>query len=427
VKLAKIKKLSLKTYAIALIIAFFVGLVLGGAIVYSQSSNENITIVSGSFTETASYVIFKVGDTIYAKNGTTGEIEYSGTNASYVINQAIASVHLKGGGTVFLKAGEYVIDSSIIIKEKVSLVGEMESKTGSAVTVIKRGTGFTGALLKTEVTYADSIEDNTQDIKIKNLIFNGNNEGVCLNLTNVDTCVIKECRIAYCEYAVWLGYYGDQTNDAVYPGDVRITDCRIHATKIAVYVERNLGDYFRDLKISDANYTLYIKCSKIIFVEDCSFYNFQTAAIKLEDDSNEHLESIIIQGNRFYTTHSAKYITITKVHSSTSRISINDNVFSYSALDRPDTFDLPKISYSSFRGNTGYHAMSEQSGTVTFSGTSYTFYHNLAKAPTLVLVSFNTTSYGGYTWTATDTQITITVQNSGNYKAYWYAEYNPFS
>jgi len=58
VKLERIKKLSLKTYAIALIIAFFAGLVLGGAIVYSQSSNENITIDSGSFTKDDFFVSY---------------------------------------------------------------------------------------------------------------------------------------------------------------------------------------------------------------------------------------------------------------------------------------------------------------------------------------------------------------------------------
>jgi len=427
--LAKIRnyKVSLKTLILAVIL---VGTLCFGtaSYVFSQNTQQLIFVESGSFTETLSYVIENRSSIIYAKNGTTGEIEFNGTDASQVINCAISTLASKGGGSILFRAGKYALSSSIIIKDKISLIGEMESKVGSAVTIFTRADGFTGDMLKTEVVYVDALEKNTQDIKIKNLIFNGGNVGTCLNLTNVDTAVIEEVRVAYCDTAIYLGYYGDQTNDAVYPGDIRIIKCRIDADTYGIYMERNLGDMISQTKISSAEYALYVKCCKILHITENSFYNFGTCAIKLVDDSNEHLESIIICNNRFYTTHSAMYIDIDKTHASTSRILINDNVFSYSALDRPNTFDFASgIQYSSFRGNTGYHAMSEQSGVETFSGTSYTFYHNLAKAPTLVVASFNSTSYGGYTWTATDTQITITVQNTGSYTVYWYAEYNPFS
>ena len=376
----------------------------------------------------ASYVIWKDGDTYRAECLMKGGTDYSGTNASTVIQSAIDS--LTNGGTIFFKAGTYELSSSITIKDKISLIGEMESKVSSAVTIFTRASGFSGDMIQTDAVYVDSLDDNTQDIKIKNLIFNGGNVGTCLDLTNVDTAVIEEVRVAYCDTAIYLGYDGDQTNDNVYPGDIRIIKCRLDANTYGIYMERNLGNMISHTKISSADYALYVKCCKILHVTKNSFYNFDTCAIKLVDDSNEHLESIIINDNRFYTTESAMYIDIDKTHASTSRIMINDNVFSYSALDRPNAFDIPSdLSYSSFRGNTGYHAMSEQCGVASISAenTSVTVTHNLAWAPDVVTVTPAANIGSVWVDTITDTQFTIHCETAptSDTSVYWYAECKP--
>jgi len=186
VKLERIKKLSLKTYAIALIIAFFVGLVLGGAIVYSQSSNENITIVSGSFTETASYIIFKVGDTIYAKNGTTGEIEFSGTDASQVIQSAINA--LSNGGKIFFKRGTYEISSSILAKSNIEIVGEGEG------TILKMQDNANLIFGIIKIYYERS------NVKIRNLVLDGNkagqtDESYCIAIRRSSNILIESCTL----------------------------------------------------------------------------------------------------------------------------------------------------------------------------------------------------------------------------------------
>lgn len=73
------------------------------------------------------------------------------------------------------------------------------------------------------------------------------------------------------------------------------------------------------------------------------------------------------------------------------------------------------------RYNVGY--MTENKGTANIvTSTTVTFVHGLAATPTLVLASFNSTAYGAYTWTATATQITITVLNSNSYVVKWFAE-----
>jgi hypothetical protein len=69
---------------------------------------------------------------------------------------------------------------------------------------------------------------------------------------------------------------------------------------------------------------------------------------------------------------------------------------------------------------------SENSGTATItSGTSVTFNHNLVTTPTFVSCSFNATGWGSWKWSATATQITITVETSGNYTVYWTAKVTP--
>jgi hypothetical protein len=74
--------------------------------------------------------------------------------------------------------------------------------------------------------------------------------------------------------------------------------------------------------------------------------------------------------------------------------------------------------------NKGY--ATENSGTANIITTStVTFDHGLAGTPTHVECGFKTFGYGTWKWSATSTQITITVENSGTYTFSWYAEYKP--
>ncbi len=80
-------------------------------------------IEAGSNVDTASYIIFKDGNTIYAKNGTTGKIEFQGTDAATVIQGTINN--LTSGGKIFIKNGTYDISSTIFYKKnEISIEGE---------------------------------------------------------------------------------------------------------------------------------------------------------------------------------------------------------------------------------------------------------------------------------------------------------------
>ena len=130
--------------------------------VLSQSSSQTITIEPPSFTETASYIIFKVGNTIYAKNGTTGEIEFSGTDASQVIQSAIDALPKETGGKIFIKAGTYVISSYLSAVNNLVLEGEGKYKT-----ILKMADG---ANLIWGILRIYSVDNVT----VKNLGFDGN-------------------------------------------------------------------------------------------------------------------------------------------------------------------------------------------------------------------------------------------------------------
>jgi len=74
--------------------------------------------------EEASYIVFTDGSRYYAKNGSTGIIEYSDVDATNVIQYAIDKVNALGGGKVLVRRGRYPITKTIVVKDSVVLEGE---------------------------------------------------------------------------------------------------------------------------------------------------------------------------------------------------------------------------------------------------------------------------------------------------------------
>jgi hypothetical protein len=61
-----------------------------------------------------SYVIYTDGTTVYAKNGYTGQIDYSGTDASTIINNVLNVCY--SGCRIIFRNGTYVLNSTITIQ-----------------------------------------------------------------------------------------------------------------------------------------------------------------------------------------------------------------------------------------------------------------------------------------------------------------------
>jgi len=70
-----------------------------------------------------SYIIFKCNPYILAKNGLTGQIEFSGVNASNVIQSAIDALENKGG-KIIIKSGYYPIKTPIQMRDAIVIQGE---------------------------------------------------------------------------------------------------------------------------------------------------------------------------------------------------------------------------------------------------------------------------------------------------------------
>ena len=89
-----------------------------------------------------SYIVFTDGSKYYAKNGNTGVIEYSDADATNVIQYAVNKTNELGGGKVFLRAGNYVINATINAKSNVVLEGE-----GMGITILKASTPNFGTVI----------------------------------------------------------------------------------------------------------------------------------------------------------------------------------------------------------------------------------------------------------------------------------------
>jgi parallel beta-helix repeat protein len=155
----------------------------------------------------ASYIIWNEGSTIYARNGSTGIIEYSGTDAATVINNAITATSNKGGGTVFIKAGSYTIGSSIILKSYVTLEGEGWGEQRAATT-LRLADNVNDDVMRT-------LQQKNYHIIVRNLQIEGNNvhqtAGNGIMIYAADRSVIEFSMIKWCKDSgvCTAGYDGD--------------------------------------------------------------------------------------------------------------------------------------------------------------------------------------------------------------------------
>ncbi|RLI00646.1 hypothetical protein DRO31_08325 [Candidatus Bathyarchaeota archaeon] len=110
--------------------------------------------------ETASYVIYKQGNVIYAKNGESGAVEFSGTDAATVIQQAIDHVADKGGGKIFIRTGTYIVARSLSFENKSNII-----IVGGKKTILKLADSANCDVINIV---------NAQRIRIENIEIDGN-------------------------------------------------------------------------------------------------------------------------------------------------------------------------------------------------------------------------------------------------------------
>lgn len=110
--------------ALAMFASFIILTAAIGIGVWSIGSSSIITITPPSLNSPYSYTVFTDGSTVYMKNGTTGQIDYTSSNASKLLQFAAGNLSLVGG-TVFVKDGLYYVDSTIYLNYSgVTIQGE---------------------------------------------------------------------------------------------------------------------------------------------------------------------------------------------------------------------------------------------------------------------------------------------------------------
>jgi len=150
---------------------------------------------SEHFAGAASYVIWTDYSIVYARNGLTGMIDFSGVDAAAVINNAITATCENGGGLVLLKSGNYTLNSSIILKSYVTLEGEGWGEQNAA-TILRLADNVNDDVIKTP-------KQKNHHITIRHLQIEGNNahqtSGNGLTIYATDRFVVEFCMIKWCK------------------------------------------------------------------------------------------------------------------------------------------------------------------------------------------------------------------------------------
>jgi len=234
--------------------------------------------------QTASYIIFIDGSIIKAQNGSTGNIDYQGSDAATVIQAAIDA--MTTGGKIFIKAGTYTINDSITIEDGITLEGE-NYYNGSLCTFLTLANG-----INKDVITSSSIK-RLEQVQIKNLTINANPanqssgsaiklyspyEGLIENIwiqgakddgieflkAGADIVgtgtTIRNCHIGSC------GQYGI-SNDA-YTTDIDIDNCIVwEAGSFGIVV---MGmNYIRNSEVYDCENGIFLNWSGNTTIEGC--------------------------------------------------------------------------------------------------------------------------------------------------------------
>lgn len=149
-----------------------------------------------------------VGST-YVVDSPTG----NATTDHAAITAQISAASAAGGGVVVLRAGTYVVASSVALKDKVSIVG-----AGKEATTIQGATGLTNAVL------LGSSGDTVSDLSIRDLTIDGNRTVFSTNIRGIQVTsgariIIDNIRI---EDVRDIGVYFNATTDST------IRDCVLY-------------------------------------------------------------------------------------------------------------------------------------------------------------------------------------------------------
>jgi len=234
------------------------------------------------------YLVYKSGSTYYAKSGLTGVVDYSNSDFTTVMNSAIGAVNSAGGGTIFIRAGVYTVNSSIgIIVNNVTLKGE-----GKDATILRCGTNTVDMIIKNDNTA-------TANFALKDMTVDGNNiSNQLLNVVdNTAGILLQNVKFTKGNSSSPQVIGGDSISNIIIK-DCDFTDANAGGDLIGLACTNGLieGCYFTRT-VSGGGLTFGLgKDLRIINNHWVDYVGY--GAVSLENISGD-FENVLIQGNTF--------------------------------------------------------------------------------------------------------------------------------
>ncbi|MBW2649201.1 MAG: right-handed parallel beta-helix repeat-containing protein [Deltaproteobacteria bacterium] len=419
--------------------------------------------------DTASYIIFKEGNLIKAKNGNTGQIEYKGSDALTVINNAAAD--LSDGGRIYIRKGTYDIgDGTIKIYDNTVLCGD-----GPSTLIVQSSSTDNPVISNVDRTNGNS-NLKVCDIQVKNTAPFAGPDQVCLEFEKCNNVFVQNVYIQ----SVYDGIEFCRSDNCTALG-CHVTALEGNTDPFGTGIEfdhMDGGNYhkvaynyiygFPNGILSDANqhycivigntilsslyYGIFMQIlektpvpSHIAIIGNVILNTQTYDAIRLEHGSANFIiagniarnnklhgcriyggESVTIIGNIFCENW---YGVKLEGHEgyNTQNIVIEDNILLNNSHGAINITGTPAPTNYTIRNNIGFPTESSGIATIPSGQTSVTVAHGLAGTPTSVVLGPTHAEVVDAVWSADDTNIIITVPSavSADRQIAWYAEYKP--
>jgi len=406
---------------------------VAGETVASADANLWIAALGGGKpVQPASYTIFLDGTTYKARNGTTGIIDFSGTNAMTVIQAVIDALT---DGSIYIKGSLSGTTTLTIDGKRISLFGD--SMYSSKLNFSGNIDGL--KLLNTSFLTVENlalIGDNSlcnkglwmescSNIHVRNVILEKWKDDAALYMKSCVNCSFVNVYPAASTYALYL----DTANN-----NNHFYACRFRSSTngILVNAHANTGNGFHgcDISANTGSGVKILNGSRKIIFDGCWFEVNTGYGIEATGSDVNYL-IIKVKDSVFYTqtTHiSLDYFRVAVVdhnyfEGGTTCLAIgggsNYDIFiSNNEHDTdPANFVTGTALRTRFKSNYGY--VTENNGTSTGTGAEQTIAHGLVTTPKSVVIiptASGATVSGLY---AKDTNFYVTVTSGKTYN--WYA------
>jgi len=391
-----------------------------------------------------SYIIFQESGKVYAKNGRTGQIEFSDADVATVIQSAINT--LTNGGKIVIKSGYYELLNTIQLHAGISIEGE-----GITGPYTKKSTLLIMTDPNKDIFYcadndpnyfleisnmfigyptvsghpspgngtAVNIVGTIKDIHITKVYIGGApKDGIYI--TNGWGFVLLDSIVEFCgRYGVYIGTYGTVA---------KIIGNKINGNGVAGLLNGASYSLFVGNEFDNNNgYGLWIGANDCAIVGNIFASNSRGSIGTYSDlrlDANTHHNVVV--GNSFWGDNKAKYNI--RISSGAHDNLIVGNTFKDYVTSAIGGTGDPTLQY--IHHNIGY--ITENGGTATFSGdgttTTFKIAHGLASVPTTYYVEAASADAAGEKYVTADATYLYVIfktappAGTNNVVLRWYAE-----